>query len=77
MNRILLLLILFYLCYWIAKRWVKVSSDHARNKMGSTTENQNIVKCARCDTYVLESDCDLIKVEEVTTYICKNQPCKK
>ncbi|MGV3582739.1 MAG: PP0621 family protein [Methylophilus sp.] len=71
MVRILLLILLVWLIFWIGKRFIAFLNENPAKE--TLTSNEKMVKCANCDTYIPESESMTID----NRIICKHQPCKK
>jgi len=77
MPRLLIFLLLAYLCYAIGKQLARIIALHiARKKAQSTrfepkNSVQNVVKCTRCGTHVPEHDTVLIDGLPVCKEACK------
>lgn len=78
MPRILILIILVYVLYLVAKRFIALAKIHQAKKTArdATFKHKNsaekVVKCAICGTHVPESE----TVMHDDQRICK-QPCKQ
>jgi formylmethanofuran dehydrogenase subunit E len=72
MVRILLLILLVWLFFWIGKRFIAFLNESPPTKE-ILTSNEKMIKCANCDTYIPESESMTIDNRS----ICKRQPCKK
>jgi formylmethanofuran dehydrogenase subunit E len=71
MVRILLLILLVWLVFKVGKRFITFLKENPPQEM--PTHNEKMVKCAKCDTYIPESESMTVD----TQIICKRQPCKK
>jgi hypothetical protein len=74
MARILFLIVLIALLYFIAKRFIAFLNDKQDPPTNPAAEAQdeNIVQCTRCGTHIPESESMLLDTQRV----CKQQPCK-
>jgi formylmethanofuran dehydrogenase subunit E len=71
MVRILLLILLVWLAFWVGKRFIAFLNESPTKE--TPTSNEKMVKCANCDTYIPESESMTVD----NRLICKHQPCKK
>lgn len=71
MSRILLLIILFWIVYIVAKRLMaRIKSDTSQTKEAPSAEN--IVACHQCGLHVPENESQLID----SIIYCNNPECK-
>jgi formylmethanofuran dehydrogenase subunit E len=71
MARVLLLIILFGIVYFLGRRFINYSNQKPPQQTSNSSEK--MVKCRLCEAYIPESESMLQNQES----ICKNQPCKK
>lgn len=75
MVRILILIILAALFYYVCKRFItfmNADSDEAKARKNNTRAEEKIVKCAYCGTHIPERESMLLDHKTV----CKQQPCQ-
>jgi len=73
MPRVILLLVLIYVLYWLGKRFLW--SLQSKRKQSNTTghQEQKMVRCERCQTHIPESEAEQLNNQ----WVCKNQTCQK
>jgi formylmethanofuran dehydrogenase subunit E len=71
MVRILLLILLVWLVFKVSKRLITFLNESSTQE--TPIHNEEMVKCANCDTYIPESESMTVDNQ----IICKSQPCKK
>ena len=73
MARILFLIVLIVLLYWIGKRFLAfLNAKDQQDNASANVKDERIVQCAICGTHIPESESALVDAKTV----CKQQPCK-
>jgi hypothetical protein len=74
MARILLLIVLIAVLYFIAKRFIAFlnAKQDPPIEPSAKTQAENIVQCTLCGTHIPESESMLLE----SKIVCKQQPCK-
>lgn len=78
MLRILVLILMAGLFYYVCKRFISYMNDDAANKQkndpsaDSKVAEQSIVKCAHCGTHIPEHE----SMQLDDKIVCKQQPCQ-